>query len=333
MVKNRPHTFYLAPFQGITTRVFREVYSRHFSGTGKLFTAFFSGIQTAKSLRRWEKELQKTNHQGIPVIPQILSKDADEILLFARLCRDLGFEEVNWNLGCPFPRVAKKMRGSGLLPHPGKVDDILEKVMAEIPVRFSVKCRLGYYHAEEIFDLLPVFNRYPLVELIVHARIGVQMYKGNPLRESFSKLLAHTDLPVVYNGDVFSGEDFETVKNDFPSIGRWMLGRGLLSDPFLPSVLQGNPLPEFPLHTVRRYVDDLYYAYRKNFNDSLRVIGVMKELWSYLALSFHSPVKVFGKIKKTKSFDAYEEAVNTIFENFTWMGNGASRLRDDSAVS
>ncbi len=332
MASKTLHTFYLAPFQGITTHVFREVYTRHFSGVSKLYTAFFTGIQTAKSMRRWGKELKNIRHHNIPVVPQILSKDADEILLFARLCRNLGFEEVNWNLGCPFPRVAKKMRGSGLLPHPDKVNAILEKVMPDMPVRFSVKCRLGYYHAEEIFELLPVLNRFPLSELIVHARLGVQMYKGHPLRETFSKLPAQTVLPLAYNGDIFSPEDFETAKNNFPQTTRWMLGRGLLADPFLPALLQGETLPEVPQVRVRRYVEDLYVAYRKNFNDSLRAINVMKELWSYLALSFDDPGKVFGKIKKTNGFDAYEEAVNTIFENFTWMGNGAIRLRDEPVV-
>jgi tRNA-dihydrouridine synthase B len=314
------HTFYLAPFQGITTHIFREVCTRHFPGTDKLFTAFFTGIQSAKSLRRWKTELENTEHHGVPVVPQVLSKDPSEILLFARICRDLGFEEINWNLGCPFPRVAKKMRGSGLLPYPEKVGEILDKAMPEMPLRFSVKCRLGYHSADEIFTLLPVFHRYPLSEIIVHARLGIQMYKGTPDTKTFGRIVQQTNMPLAYNGDIFSKEDFERVKTEFPSVNRWMLGRGLLSNPFLPGSLKDFPLPEEPLPVVRRYVDDLYFAYRKHFNDSLRAINVMKELWSYLSLSFDHPGKVFGKIKKTKSFDAYDEAVNFVFDNFRWEG-------------
>ncbi len=309
---------YLAPFQGITTHVFHGVYTRHFAGTDKLFTAFFTGIQTAKSLRRWKTALEKTAYNGIPVIPQILSKDPEEMLLFARICRDLGFQEINWNLGCPFPRVAKKMRGSGLLPYPDKVASILETVMPEMPVQLSVKCRLGYHSPDEILALLPVFNRFPLSELIVHARLGVQMYKGIPDRETFGRVLEASRHPVVYNGDIFSADDFRNVQQRFPAASGWMLGRGVLQNPFLPAQVKKLDMPANPLPVVRRYVDDLYFAYRKNFNDSLRAINVMKELWSYLSLSFDRPEKAFGRIKKTKSFDAYEDAVSYVFDHLQW---------------
>jgi len=313
---------YLAPFQGITTHVFREVYTRYFTGTDKLFTAFFSGIQSSKSLHSRQKELEKTQHNGVPVVPQILSKEGDEILLFGKLCHELGFQEINWNLGCPFPRVAKKMRGSGLLPYPEKVNKILENVMPDMPLRFSVKCRLGYHTPDEIFALLPVFNRYPLSEIIIHARLGIQMYKGSVNTTAFEKILLRTTHQIVYNGDIFTGEDFRKRKQQFPQVKHWMTGRGLLSNPFLPGVIKGFLLPEEPLQVVRRYVDDLYFAYRKHFNDSLRAINVMKELWSYLSLSFDHPGKVFGKIKKTKSFNDYEEAVNAVFETHEWTGKG-----------
>jgi len=327
MNRHTEQNIYLAPFQGITTHVFREVFTRHFQGTDKLFTAFFTGIQTAKSLRSRQKELGKTNHNGVPVIPQILSKDADEVLLFGKLCYDLGFSEINWNLGCPFPRVARKMRGSGLLPFPERIEEILEKIMPALPLKLSVKCRLGYHSPDEIFALLPVFNKFPLSEVIVHARLGEQMYKGNVDADTFAKVLGFSKHQMVYNGDVFSPEDFRLAQQHFPEVSHWMLGRGLLADPFLPSRIKGNAMPQEPLMLVRKYVDDLYYAYRKIFQDSLRAINVMKELWSYLSLSFDRPQKVFGKIKKVTSFDAYEEEVNTVFENYVWVGNGGKNLK------
>ncbi len=318
---------YVAPFQGITTRIFREVFTRHFSDTDKLFTAFFTGIHNEKSLRSRQKELEKTNHNGVPVVPQILSKDGDEILLFGKLCHNLGFSEVNWNLGCPFPRVARKMRGSGLLPYPEKIKEILENVIPTLPVKLSVKCRLGYHNADEIMALLPVFNNFPLSEIIVHARLGEQMYKGNVDTVTFKKVLQKTTHQMVYNGDIFSPENFESIQQQFPQVDRWMIGRGLLADPFLPGQLQGAGIPSRPLSIIRKYVDDLYYAYRKEFNHSLRTINVMKEFWSYLSLSFGRPERVFGKIKKCTSFDAYEDAVNYALDNYKWLGNGGEKIK------
>ncbi len=326
MLLSKAHTLYLAPFQGITTRVFREIFTRHFPETDKLFTAFFTGINNEKSLRSRQKELEKTSHNGVPVIPQILSKEAAEIRLFGKLCHDMGFSEINWNLGCPFPRVARKMRGSGLLPYPEKITGILETTLPSLPVKLSVKCRLGYHNADEIVTLLPVFNKFPLSEIIVHARLGIQMYKGNTDTITFQKVLQQSVHQVVYNGDIFSPEDFENSQQQFPQVNHWMLGRGLLADPFLPGQLKGIPVPDQPLGVIRKYVDDLYYAYRKAFNDSLRTINVMKEFWSYLSLSFDRPERVFGKIKKCNSFDAYEDAVNFALNNYDWQGNGGKRI-------
>ena len=115
---------YLAPFQGITGTVYREVYSRHFPYLDKLFTPFFTSIYKHKSLTSKVSELEQTHHHGIPVVPQVLSNNADEIVRFGTICHDMGFKEINWNLGCPFKRVAAKKRGSGLLPHPELVKQI-----------------------------------------------------------------------------------------------------------------------------------------------------------------------------------------------------------------
>ncbi len=317
---------YLAPFQGITSHVYREVYTQHFGGIDKLFTAFFSSIHKSKIAPAKSIDLAQTHHHGIPVIPQILSKDADEMLRFAHICADKGFEEINWNLGCPFPRVAHKKRGSGMLPFPEMVEEILNKLMPEIPLKLSIKCRLGYESPEEIQALLPVFSQFPLSELIVHARIGKQIYKGPVDLDAFEKIIDEVVSPLVYNGDIFSAGDFRSIHQRFPQIKRWMLGRGLLADPFLPASIKDKPLPEEPKILIRKFMDDLYFAYRQKMNDRLQAINVMKEMWSYVALSFENSHKVFGKIKKCKSFDTYEDTVNRVFENYQWIGGGGKTL-------
>ena len=317
---------YIAPFQGITTVVFREVYTRHFSGTDKLFTAFFNGIHNEKSLRSKQREIEKTCHHGIPVVPQILSKDAGEILLFGKQCYDLGFNEINWNLGCPFPRVARKKRGSGLLPYPEEITEILTKIFPALPLKLSVKCRLGYNSNDEILKLIPVFNRFPLSEIIVHARLGRQMYKGSVQTGAFREALHLSAHKMVYNGDIFTPEGFQAFQQQFPEVNRWMLGRGLLADPFLPELIRGISPSAQPLLVIRKYVDDLYFAYRKAFNDNLRAISVMKEFWSYLSLSFDRPERVFNKIKKSTAFDGYEDAVNFALSHYVWQGKGGEKF-------
>jgi len=313
---------YLAPFQGITGATFRSVYTKHFQGVDKLFTPFFTGIHTDGKLpSRRMAELGSPTINGIEVVPQILSKDADEIVRFAKFCQNTGFTELNWNLGCPFPQVANKKRGSGLLPYAEMIDEILQKVMAETTIRFSVKCRLGYESKEEIFRLIPVFNHHAISELTIHARIGRQLYSGIPDTDTFLKAISNCTIPVVYNGDIFTGDDYQWLQKHFAQVKVWMIGRGLLTDPFLPARIKGIPLLIEPKKAIRNFVDELYAGYRKQMNDNLSVLGILKEYWHYLSESFNDPHIVFRKLKKVNSFNDYESAVAFVFNNYTWTGS------------
>lgn len=315
------HNIYLAPFQGITGVTFRRVYVKHFQGVDKLFTPFFTTIHHSNKLpARKLAELGNPSENGIEVVPQILSKDADEIIRFARFCENLGFSEINWNLGCPYPQVANKRRGSGMLPYPEMIDDILQKVMAETAVRFSIKCRLGYFSTNEIFELIPVFNKHNIPELTIHARIGNQLYTGEPDQHIFAKAISLLKVPVIYNGDIFTKNDFLQFEKTFPAINTLMIGRGLLYDPFLPADCKGLPVATDRKAHIRKFIDDLYFGYRRQMNDNLSAISVLKEYWSYLSQSLNDPHKGFKKIKKVNCFDEYEDSVSRIFEEFEWVG-------------
>lgn len=314
---------YLAPFQGITGATFRTIYTNHFGGVDKLFTPFFTSIQHDNKLTpRRLAELGPPQVNSIQVVPQILSKDADEIIRFSNFCKTLGFSEINWNLGCPYPQVANKKRGSGMLPYPEMVKSILSEVICKTEIDFSIKCRLGYFSNQEITELIPVFNAFNISELIIHARIGRQLYSGEPDQSFFGQIAGSFSMPVVYNGDIFTPEDQKIAQTKFSGIHTLMIGRGLLYDPFLPSDIKRFPLSDNRKTLINRFINDLYFAYRKQMKDNLSVLSVLKEYWSYLSHSFNEPHKVFKKLKKVQSFDEYEEAVLFIFNEYDWAGSG-----------
>jgi tRNA-dihydrouridine synthase len=323
----KDYIIYLAPFQGITGVTFRKIYSKHFQGVDKLFTPFFTNISNDSKLPvRKLAELGNSAENGVEVVPQMLSKDAGEIIRFSNFCQKLGFKELNWNLGCPYPMVAHKKRGSGMLPYPEMIDEILQKVMSETSIRFSIKCRLGYQSAEEIFNLIPVFNRHNISELTIHARIGKQLYTGETNLETFQKAASLLLAPVVYNGDIFSVRDFQKINTRFKTINTWMIGRGLLTDPFLPAKIKGLSMAADQQAHIRRFIDDLYFGYRKQLNDNLAVNGILKEYWKYLCESFDDPHQVFKNLKKVKNFDEYENAVAFVFKEFNWVGSGIQNM-------
>ncbi len=331
------HKIYMAPFQGITTFTYREVYSKYFSGIDKLTTPFFVGNQKPNGTTKKALEFNFTHHNRVEVVPQMLSKDADELSKFAEFCHNKGYSEINWNLGCPYPRVANKKRGSGMLPYPEMVHDILTKVMANIDINFSIKCRLGYFDDDEILALMDVFNLFNISELIIHARIGKQLYAGDVRLDALTAAVSKSKLPIVYNGDIFSKNDFENIRIKV-NVDRWMVGRCLLVDPFLPQKIKEGYAPDLEeqKHIVYKFITDLYLAYRKSRNNKPQSIGVVKELWGFLAYSFSNPQKIFNAIKKTKSFDEYEEVVAQVFKRYDWLGSDAEllakRLKSPSSV-
>jgi tRNA-dihydrouridine synthase len=93
-----------------------------------------------------------------------------------------------------------------------------------------------------------------------------------------------------------------------------MVGRGFLRNPFLPAEIKNTAVKNDRRITVRRFTEELYYRYRKESNDALQSLNKMKELWSYLSYLFDNHTKVFGTIKKSKTFDQYEDAVKRVFD-------------------
>lgn len=312
----------LGPFQGITDAPFRNVYKRHFGGIDKYYTPFFTGIQKDHAKNLQVEEIDPLCNDVETLTPQILSTDAEEILRFASQCKELGYKEINLNMGCPFPRVANKKRGCGLLPYPEKIDSMLSTVFERIDLKFSIKCRLGYFSPDEIIPVIEVFNQYPLSELILHPRIGKQLYKGEADVQRFAELIPTIKAPLVYNGDIVSVESFERIRERVKPVNEFMLGRGLLANPFLAEEIKRgngelNELNESYQRNAERlyaYVVDLYEDRLRHAGGSPKVLGRMKELWSYLMYSFDEPQDIWRKIKKINALKEYEEAVEAVFD-------------------
>jgi len=305
----------LAPFQGITDVVYRNVFKKHFEGIDKFYTPFFTGIQkdNSKSLR--VEEIDPACNDVNIVVPQILSNNAEEIIRFAKQCKSMGYPEFNLNMGCPFPRVANKTRGCGLMAAPNRTIKMLHDVFDSIDgIKFSIKCRLGYYDDKEIYKYIETFNSLNFSEIIIHPRIGKQMYTGEAALEKFIALTPIISKPLIYNGDIFSVEKFNSVRERLNGIAKIMLGRGLLTNPFLAEDIKQMCDNHKDRKTrLHNFVVDLYVERLRHAGGSPKIIGSMKELWKYMMNIFDEPNNVWRKIKKVNKLDEYEMAVESIF--------------------
>ena len=306
---------YLAPLQGFTDVTFRNTFADYFKGFNLAVAPFISTTHGHRIKNTHFKGLLPEQNRKLPVIPQIMSNSPEDFIILARRLFDLGYPTLNWNLGCPFPAVVKKCRGSGMLPYPDRIDDFLNRVLSAIPNRLSIKTRIGRFKADEIHELMPVFNRYPLEELIIHPRTGEQRYEGTPDLTTFGECLDTSRHPVVFNGDINSMEIHRVLCTKFPTVQRWMIGRGAIADPFLPAALKNGhaPVSEKP-GTFKKFHDALFDEYRRIFSGPSHVVERMKGFWGYFSRSFADPRKFVKKVHKCRKPEPYQDLVNRWFE-------------------
>jgi tRNA-dihydrouridine synthase B len=262
------------------------------------------------------RELHPEKNTGIPTIPQIMSSNPDDFIALANALYDIGCATVNWNIGCPFPMVVKKGRGAGMLCHPARVESFLEKTMPALKPKLSIKLRIGLTYPDEVLQLIPIFNRFELEELIIHPRTGEQMYAGVVDLDIFEQCLHLLKHRVVYNGDIDSVEKLNNLAKRFGSVDRWMIGRGLLGNPFLAEEITfhtAKPHDE-KIKIIRAFHDNLFAEYLKILSGPAHITNKMKEIWTYMGGFFENGEKIRKRINKTHHRDNYVDVVNKVFD-------------------
>ncbi len=305
-----------SPLQGFTDFRFRNAFQKYFGGIDFYYAPYIRLNGKTELKRSEERDILPKNNVGLKLIPQIMTKDAEEFLFVAKHVQDLGYRELNWNLGCPYPMVAKRGMGSGLIKYPDVIDKILHTVNNESNFSISVKIRLGYENPQEILHVLPVLDKHPIKNISIHPRIGKQLYKGHIDLDTFQTCLAQSKHKIIYNGDIKSVADYHKLKTRFPALDSWMIGRGLISDPFLPGMIKNNTLkyPDDRLEIFSKFHDTLFEEYGQALSGASHLLMKMYHLWTYFISSFPESPKGLKKIKKSKSISAYQEAVREILK-------------------
>lgn len=303
---------YLAPLQGFTDFVYRRAYAGVFAGLDAFFIPYISA-KNGQVPKKYTKEVLPENNPAQNTVPQVLVKDAAEMQHLAEYLAGLGYKEINLNLGCPYPMVTNRGRGAGLLPNPKKIESIVAAFF-EIPgLRLSVKLRAGMESPEELKAVLPVLNKFPLKELILHPRIAGQLYEGDIFEEAFRYAAENTVHQLVYNGDVFSPDDFRHRYWQFPGISGFMLGRGILMDPFLPARIKGLEVAEAERHEkLREFHDTVFEGYLETMDNEGNALNKMKQFWIYFSFNFQDPKKALKVVRKSKSLVKYRAEISRL---------------------
>lgn len=308
---------YMAPMEGITVHVYRQAYLHHFGQIDRYYMPFLSSLGlNYKEIR----DIAPENNQGMDVIPQILTNHADIFLGLAAMLKDLGYREVNLNLGCPSGTVTAKGRGSGFLRYLPELERFLDDIFAGSPLPISVKTRVGYAAEEEWPAILELLTKYPFTEMIIHPRLRMDLYRGEVRPETYElavkqmKTSGEHTIPLCYNGDVNTVEDYQVLIGRFLDTESVMLGRGLIANPGLAGELKGDgPMTR---EQLAGFLDEVLSEYRKIVPEEKNILFRLLEIWTYLSRSFPDGDRVLRKVRKSKSLREYESAVSEALRTF-----------------
>jgi tRNA-dihydrouridine synthase B len=300
-------TIYFAPVQGFTDFVYRKAYSEIFQGIDTFFIPYIT-TKNGEVLKKYFKEILPENNLQNRVIPQVLASDSNEILFLSGLLSDYGYNEINLNL-------SNRKKGSGLLPYPDMVKEILTGFFENSKLSLSVKLRAGLTDFSEIDILMPLLNDFPLTEIIFHPRIASQLYGGDVNEEKFAEISRVCKHKLVYNGDVFTKDQYSTKQDLFPETNTWMLGRGILMNSFLPAEIKGIPISdEEKRKKLIGFHERLMAIYLDKMDNASNVADKMKQFWIYFSYCFQDQHKVLKRIKKSGNLRKYQNETAAIFK-------------------
>lgn len=330
--------FYLAPLEGITGHIYRNALEKYFPGTDRYFTPFIAPDQNKILRTKERRDVLPENNRVKSLIPQILTNNSEHFIRTAKMLEELGYKEVNLNLGCPSGTVAARKRGSGFLAYPDELDQFLEEIFDRTDMKISVKTRVGRDDAKDALRLIEIYRKYPLSELIIHPRTQKEFYRGEPDQELFGELAAAyggAEGNVCYNGNLLTECDYKRFTEKFPQTEAVMMGRGVIANPgLIHQIKTGRGTDK---KTLRAFHNEVLENYRELFGEDKNALFRMKEMWIYMIHSFGTPradadeLRLIGdskndkyakKIRKAQSLPEYKYVVDSLFAEQELLADG-----------
>lgn len=303
---------HFAPLQGYTEAPYRDAHATVFGGIDTYYTPFVR-IERGEFRRKDTRDIEPGNNHVEHLVPQLIASNIEKAETILALFIEKGYREVSINLGCPFPILAKRHNGSGMLPYPEEVKALLAMVEQHPEIRFSVKMRLGWESPEECLALAPLLNALPLEHVALHARLGKQQYKGEVDLDAFAAFAEVCQKPLIYNGDLLTVEDIQRIEKRFPQLAGIMIGRGLLANPALAMEYKtGVSLsPEQLREKLRTLHATVYARYEGQLQGGdEQMLHKIKPFWDYLEPALDR--KVWKAIHKSGSLNKYQAAVRLV---------------------
>ena len=310
----------LAPLRGVTHLSFRRCLMKHFGGLDGAVSPFLTTVAGSKIKATHLADILPEANGFLPLVPQIIGKDPAQFRTLLLAVRDLGYARCDLNIGCPWPLIVKKGRGSGLLRDADNLRRMLDAGCDVMGDGLSVKVRLGIDRPGLLLERMEILNSYPLAEMTIHARTAAQRYEGEVDLGGFAECLAAAKAPVVYNGDIRTAEDCQRLAARFPSVSGFMIGRGIVTDPALALRVRhafvfndGQSAPPTTWRAYEAFVRDYGEVTRAELFGPGSFLGRMKEFWSYHHAAYPNGEALWRRLRTCRTYAEYDSIIDGLF--------------------
>lgn len=301
---------YFAPMEGITTYTYRNTHAQFFGGCDMYYAPFIVPSDKERVSRKCLRDILPEHNTDMPLRVQVLTTQADSFVKFEEKIKELGYSEVNLNLGCPAARVVQKGRGSGALKDKEKLKAFLLETFEKTNFKVEIKTRIGFADKSEADALLEIYNKLPMERLLVHPRTKLDYYGGVPHDDVFEKFYKESKNKLCYNGNVFTLADFKRIEVRFPEIEGVMLGRGAIANPALFREIRGGE--RITTQELVEFSEKLIENYYAVLQSEIFTLQKLKEIWVYVLWNFPEETKVAKAIKKSANLEDFKAAIRKL---------------------
>lgn len=295
----------LAPLQTYTDYHFRNAHIAVFKGVDKFYAPYLKMNNDGTIKNAPKIDILPVNNPQASVIPQLMACGEEEFFIMADYIESLGYTELNWNMGCPYPMVTNRNLGAGILNKPTEIFELFDNIFPKLKMGLGIKMRMGLENTAEILEILPRLNDYPLTEIIIHARYAKQLYNGTCDHERFLECISLTKHSLTYNGDIESKNDFDDLQLKFKGIDNWMIGRGAMKNPSLFEEIQYGIVDSGEVYRdkLKLFSEHLTKSLLECNPDKGYALSKMKSYWEYLSEGLSDGNQLYRKVKKAKDIN------------------------------